>query len=118
MLKRRKVLPLKLRIRVWLRDKKQCHYCGKKLPRPGGAGSRVTQMDHAIPYSKGGSDTEDNIVASCKICNRSKANTDYASFLSREIENAERKLKALRSNLLLLKRRGLIISGKRKGSFE
>lgn len=114
--KRRKVLPLKLRVSVWLRDKKQCHYCGKKLPRPGGAGSRVTQMDHVIPHSRGGKDSEDNLVICCKICNRSKANMPYHSFLSREIANSEKKLKILKRNLAAYSRK--LWKEKQHGSIE
>lgn len=80
----RSPLLLALRISVWLRDEKKCHYCGKILSKPGNKGSRVTQVDHIIPHSAGGSDEPDNLVIACKTCNRAKANTPYIDYVEKE----------------------------------
>jgi 5-methylcytosine-specific restriction endonuclease McrA len=43
----------------------------KRLP----AGRRWAHLDHVIPWSKGGSDSPDNLVIACAPCNmRKKAN--------------------------------------------
>ena len=48
------------------RDNYTCMYCGNK--------KGVFEVDHFIPISKGGEDKEDNLVCSCRKCNRSKYN--------------------------------------------
>ncbi len=52
---------------VLIRDKFMCAYCSKKLSI-----SSVTK-DHVLPVSRGGSDTLNNVVASCTECNARKA---------------------------------------------
>lgn len=46
-----------------------CVYCGR--PEAG------SQIDHAIPRSRGGDATLDNAQLTCDWCNRSKGNSDY-----------------------------------------
>jgi hypothetical protein len=41
------------------RDANVCCYCGYE----------ATTVDHIVPYTYGGSDDEDNLVACCSICN-------------------------------------------------
>ena len=48
------------------KQKGKCYYCGKRI-----WGKSVT-ADHLIPKSKGGTDSKENIVASCRRCNRLK----------------------------------------------
>lgn len=54
------------RFTVIHRDGFICQYCGEK---PGAASLEV---DHLIPYSMGGSDHENNLVAACVRCNQGK----------------------------------------------
>jgi 5-methylcytosine-specific restriction endonuclease McrA len=49
---------------VFKRDGYQCMYCGK---RP-----KQLTIDHVMPQSRGGTDTWDNVVASCRPCNHRK----------------------------------------------
>jgi 5-methylcytosine-specific restriction endonuclease McrA len=49
-----------------LRDAYQCQYCGR---RPG---MRDLNVDHVLPRSRGGRDTWDNLVISCRPCNLQK----------------------------------------------
>jgi 5-methylcytosine-specific restriction endonuclease McrA len=49
-----------------LRDQYQCQYCGK---RPGPA---ELNLDHVVPRSRGGGDSWDNLVVSCRHCNLKK----------------------------------------------
>src|SRR4051794_2104414 len=48
---------------VFARDGWECQYCGSR--------SSLT-VDHAVPRSKGGASTWENIVAPCALCNRRK----------------------------------------------
>lgn len=50
------------------RDKHICQYCGKYL------GKKEYTVDHIVPRSKGGKNTWENLVTSCKKCNFKKAN--------------------------------------------
>lgn len=57
---------LKLRFKVFKRDKFTCQYCGRKTPEV------ILELEHIIPLSKGGSDEIDNLITSCFECNRGK----------------------------------------------
>lgn len=53
---------LKMRRFVMKRDQYICSYCGGK----------AKHVDHIVPLSRGGSNEEDNLVASCQPCNNKK----------------------------------------------
>jgi len=57
-------IPPQVKRAVWRRDGGRCVLCGSK---------RQLEYDHNIPYSKGGSNTENNIRILCKECNRRKS---------------------------------------------
>jgi phage terminase large subunit-like protein len=46
--------------RELLADKPRCHWCKKR---------QATEADHLIEHDRGGADTSDNLVPSCKPCN-------------------------------------------------
>ena len=52
---------------LYIRDRYTCQYCGQK------PGVQSLDLDHVQPKSRGGRDTWDNLVTSCKTCNRRKA---------------------------------------------
>ena len=56
-------IPKKVKEEVLARDNWQCVICGKK---------EDLQFDHIIPYSKGGSNTVENLQILCASCNRKK----------------------------------------------
>lgn len=58
-------IPPEIRAAVWLRDGKKCKYCGA---------TEALELDHIIPVSVGGSNTENNIEVLCAPCNRRKSN--------------------------------------------
>lgn len=60
-----------------IRDNFTCQYCGKKLT------FKNATKDHLIPLSKGGKNTIDNVVSSCKECNSLKANLSLEEFEKR-----------------------------------
>ena len=56
------------RMRIYMRDKFRCQYCGEKK-----AASDLT-LDHILPRSRGGDNSPVNIVTACVACNNRKGN--------------------------------------------
>lgn len=56
---------------VALRDKYKCVYCCRHVSEFKGTGA-MGQIDHFIPWAKGGEHNEDNFVYACSTCNLSK----------------------------------------------
>jgi 5-methylcytosine-specific restriction endonuclease McrA len=56
------------RLRIYVRDKYRCQYCGEKKP----AGELT--LDHILPRSRGGDNSPVNIVTACVPCNGRKGN--------------------------------------------
>ena len=54
------------RMRIYMRDKFRCQYCGEKK-----AASELT-LDHILPRSRGGDNSPVNIVTACVSCNTRK----------------------------------------------
>lgn len=68
----------------------RCNYCGRKLTYD------ALEIDHVIPRSQGGSDDIDNLVASCRFCNRRKGRMtpeEYKQSLFRTIRKATSDIK-------------------------
>ena len=49
-----------------------CNYCGQV----GG----ILEVDHIVPFSKGGGDDISNLTTSCRRCNRSKKDMTVEQF--------------------------------------
>lgn len=64
---------LQARARVFERDGHTCRYCG--------ASGEPLECDHVLPVSRGGSNRDDNLVAACFTCNRSKHNKTTEEWL-------------------------------------
>jgi|GEM_PF-2541074 len=62
-----------LRRKVFKRDDYTCIYCGQR--------GRTLELDHIIPFSRGGKSTEDNVVTSCRQCNRQKKDKTPVEFI-------------------------------------
>lgn len=63
---KRKQIPKKLRQKIFERDNFTCVYCGaREYEEP-------LEIDHVIPISKGGTNNINNLVTSCRTCNRIK----------------------------------------------
>ncbi|HTG91581.1 MAG TPA: HNH endonuclease [Pyrinomonadaceae bacterium] len=56
------------RLRIYIRDKFRCQYCGEKKGVDG------LTLDHILPRSRGGDNSPVNIVTACVACNNRKAN--------------------------------------------
>jgi 5-methylcytosine-specific restriction enzyme A len=65
---RKRNVTLKVRMQVLKRDSFQCVCCGRKPPEV------VLEVDHKIPFSKGGSNHITNLQTLCFDCNRGKSN--------------------------------------------
>lgn len=53
---------------IFVRDRGQCQYCGRAIPR------REGTYDHIVPKSRGGETRWENIVLACRPCNQVKGN--------------------------------------------
>lgn len=51
---------------VMLRDEHTCQYCTRRLP------VRELNLDHVVPRCRGGPDSWENLVTSCRSCNLRK----------------------------------------------
>lgn len=63
----RRTLTAQLRFAILTRDAYTCRYCGRKPPEV------TLEVDHVVPFSKGGSSDPDNLVTACRECNRGKS---------------------------------------------
>lgn len=89
------------RVQFWEDNGRMCHYCNRKLPKPGTKGGRATQFDHIVAYEDGGTDALSNLVLCCRRCNLDKGKMKYLDFLERKREFARTQL--VRLNALLAK---------------
>lgn len=62
-------IPIAIRNEIFERDEYTCVYCG----------FAATALDHVVPFSYGGSDEPDNLVACCSICNTLLSNRIFPS---------------------------------------
>lgn len=64
-------ISLRLRFKILERDGFKCKKCGRS---PSTTQGLKLEVDHIIPYSKGGETVEDNLETKCFDCNRGKSN--------------------------------------------
>ena len=79
-------------------NKAECYYCGSVgnitwwKNSKGDPGSWVSfsklELDHLHPESKGGETSQDNIVLSCRECNRSKHDKDLMTFVMKSRDDS------------------------------
>jgi 5-methylcytosine-specific restriction endonuclease McrA len=65
-IRRRREASSMKRLRIYMRDKFRCQYCGDKKP----AGQLT--LDHILPRSRGGDNSPVNVVTACMACNNRK----------------------------------------------
>ena len=83
------------RVQVWDDGGKLCHYCDRKLPKPGTKSGRATHLYHVIAQARGGSDDLENLVVCCKRCNTEKGDRDYIEFLRNRSQQAQKQVNRL-----------------------
>lgn len=78
--------------KVFRRDKYECRYCGiNHVP---------LTVDHIITWETGGATHVDNLLTSCKKCNRTRGNTPYDEFLKSDYYKG--KMEYLRNGVIQL----------------
>ncbi|MDE2105115.1 MAG: HNH endonuclease [Patescibacteria group bacterium] len=67
---------LSRRERLWLRDERKCHWCGRPTrlvpvcnPPDMRTSWDAATTDHVVPRYKGGSNDDTNLVSACALCN-------------------------------------------------
>jgi 5-methylcytosine-specific restriction endonuclease McrA len=60
----------------WLRQDKTCAYCGCTLT------SKTREFDHVQPLAQGGTHTADNLVVTCRPCNRLKRDKPFLQWIA------------------------------------
>lgn len=70
-----------IRFAILERDNFTCQYCGRGAPEV------KLEVDHLIPYSKGGKDKSTNLLTACRACNLHKSDKDIKPLrLPKEIQ--------------------------------
>ena len=77
------------RLAIYLRDSFRCVYCCADLH---GADPRDVTLDHVIAKVDGGSNSETNLVTSCRACNCSRQDKPLARFAGPETRADIRRL--------------------------
>lgn len=80
------------RLAIYLRDGMTCAYCGSTVED----GALLT-LDHIIPYSHGGSNSESNLITCCGKCNSMRQDRELGAWLKgvgAYINVSPRKIKA------------------------
>lgn len=67
------------RLKIYERDNYKCQHCGKQLDR------FTSTLDHVTPVSKGGDNSFENLITSCRECN-SKKNAKLLGDLMADME--------------------------------
>jgi 5-methylcytosine-specific restriction endonuclease McrA len=67
-IRRRREASSMKRLRIYMRDKFRCQYCGERKGVP------ELTLDHILPRSRGGDNSPLNIVTACLKCNNRKSN--------------------------------------------
>lgn len=91
---KRKPLSKKLRFEVFKRDLFSCQYCGAKAPEA------ILEVDHIHPVFEGGTNDIENLITSCKACNRGKGKRKLND--ESEVEKSRRQIEELqeRKNMI------------------
>ena len=66
-IKRSRYIPASTRVDVLRRDNHRCVYCGVSAKKA------ELEIDHIIPFSKGGSNAISNLQTLCSDCNKGKS---------------------------------------------
>jgi hypothetical protein len=70
---RRRTVTPRIRLRIMKRDRYRCTNCGAMPSLDPGV---VLEIDHVVPFSRGGSDDDDNLATLCLRCARGKGSDE------------------------------------------
>lgn len=71
--KNQRILDQKIAWEVYRRDKYKCRYCGiDNVP---------LTVDHIITWESGGATHADNLMSSCRKCNKKRGNLEYGNWM-------------------------------------
>jgi len=87
---KRKDISKKVRFEIFKRDGFSCRYCNAKPP------NTTLEIDHIVPVSKGGDNSDDNLITSCFNCNRGKSANTLDCVTDSMAQKMERKKEALK----------------------
>jgi 5-methylcytosine-specific restriction endonuclease McrA len=68
------------RLAIYIRDNFKCVYCGKDLRN---VSANDITLDHLVPKSYGGSNSEINLITACKSCNCGRGNKAYYQYATK-----------------------------------
>lgn len=75
-----------LSISMWHGD--LCHICGKTMLFTNRGGFLRATLDHLVPKSKGGKDTEDNLLLAHRLCNERRGDSPLNDLIRDKCELA------------------------------
>ena len=78
------------RFAIFKRDNFTCVYCGYVGVSSGQEAGSDLHVDHVIPSSKGGTDSDENLVCACGPCNVSKGGRTPSEWVKNPARNAPR----------------------------
>ncbi len=73
------------RLAIYMRDNLCCVYCTFGIKN----GIKLT-LDHLIPYAKGGTNKETNLVTCCNICNNKKHDKSVNNFIKLLVNDVDK----------------------------
>lgn len=76
------------RLAIYLRDEFHCVYCNCNLH---GADPRNITLDHVKPRSKGGNNSEGNLITACLSCNSARGNKSLSEWADSASKKAVRR---------------------------
>lgn len=65
---------------IFERDNYVCQYCGIYRLEDYILDNNILNIDHMLPISGGGADTDDNLITSCRECNLIKGSKRFKTF--------------------------------------
>lgn len=81
---KRKGLSKKTRFEIFKRDNFTCQYCSGKPPKV------PLEIDHIIPVTSGGDNSDENLITACFDCNRGKGARELSLMPIETIDKIER----------------------------
>ena len=64
----------------YIRDGFTCLYCGTDLRHADPNGPQGASLDHVVPNSQGGDNSEANLITACRTCNSQRRDRDWREF--------------------------------------